>query len=302
MSYPPEEVRRLAEQRAERRRARDFGAADELRERIRALGFEVTDHPDGRFDLSPEDPARAEAQHRVRPEEVPSVLEEAPTTDATVQWLSEGWPGDVLRGIGSFRRFEGGRSVDHVVVEARREPPGTWPEDLEVIRLAEDPGFGASRNAGLRRAHGPVVLIADGSVEADGDPYTPLENALAHPSVAIAGPYGLVTTDLRQFREAEGPEVDAVEGYLMAVRRELLAQGLAFDERYRFYRAADVDLCFQAKALGLQVMRVDVPVRRHEHRQWATMSEEDRDRLSKRNFYRFLDKFRGRTDLLASSR
>jgi cysteinyl-tRNA synthetase len=301
MNEPPDEVSRLAQERAKRRRARDFRAADELRGRIRALGFEVTDRPDGGFDLTPVE-ARPAAPSRIHPEEVRSVLDEAPTADVTVQWLSEGWPDDVRRGIASFHRFDGGRSVQHVVVESTPEPSAAWPEDVEVIRLAEDPGFGAARNAGLRRSLGRVVILADGSVEADGDSFGPLEQTLADPSVGVAGPYGLVTDDLRDFREAEGPMVDAVEGYLMAFRRELLAEGLAFDDRYRFYRTADVDLCFQAKALGLRVVRVEVPVRRHEHRQWATTSEEDRERLSKRNFYRFLDKFRGRKDLLVSAR
>jgi glycosyltransferase involved in cell wall biosynthesis len=299
MNEPPEEVRRLAEERAERRRTRDFSTADALRERIRALGFEVTDRPDGGFDLTQEEITRP-GPSLVRAEEIPSVLGGLPTADVTVQWLSEGWPNDVLRGIVSFRRYEERRSVQHVVVETTRELTATWPEGVEVIRLAEDPGFGAARNAGLRRSLGRVVIVADCSVEADADPYGPLEQTLADPSVGIAGPYGLVTDDLREFREADGPEVDAVEGYVMALRREVLAEGLAFDERYRFYRAADIDLCFQAKARRLRVVRVVVPVRRHEHRRWAATSHADRERLSKRNFYRFLDKFRGRTDLLVA--
>jgi glycosyltransferase involved in cell wall biosynthesis len=187
-------------------------------------------------------------------------------------------------------------------VETTPEPNATWPEDVEVIRLARDPGFGAARNTGLRRSLGRIVIVADGSVETDADPYAPLEQVLADPSVGIAGPFGLVSDDLREFREHQGPDVDAVEGYLMAIRRELLVEGLGFDERYRFYRAADIDLCFQAKERGFRVVRVAVPVRRHEHRRWAATSPEDRERLSKRNFYRFLDKFRGRTDLLVAVR
>jgi cysteinyl-tRNA synthetase len=43
----PEEVRRLAEQREHARAERDFKAADELRERIAALGWEVRDGAEG---------------------------------------------------------------------------------------------------------------------------------------------------------------------------------------------------------------------------------------------------------------
>ncbi len=48
----PEEVRELAEQREHARCQRDFQAADELRERIAALGWEVRDGAQG-FDLLP---------------------------------------------------------------------------------------------------------------------------------------------------------------------------------------------------------------------------------------------------------
>ncbi len=233
----------------------------------------------------------------MRVEDIGSVLDEPPSDDVTVHWLAEGWPEDVRRGIDSFRRHEGGRAVQHVVVEAAPAPPDAWPEGVEVIRLERDPGFGSARNAGLRMSRGRLVVIVDGSVEATGDVLGPLERALADPSVGVVGPFGVVTGDLESFEEAEGPDVDAVEGYLMALRRELLER-VRFDRKFKFYRAADIDLSFQVKALGLGARRVDLPVRRHEHRRWAATDPHERWRLSKRNFYRFLDRFRGRTDLL----
>jgi cysteinyl-tRNA synthetase len=48
----PSEVRALAEQREQARRARDFTSADELRDRIAALGWEVRDGAQG-FELLP---------------------------------------------------------------------------------------------------------------------------------------------------------------------------------------------------------------------------------------------------------
>jgi len=43
----PEDVQRLAGERADARAAKDFALADELRDRIRELGWEVTDQPGG---------------------------------------------------------------------------------------------------------------------------------------------------------------------------------------------------------------------------------------------------------------
>src|SRR5437016_5208295 len=97
-----DEAERLARQRLDARRAKDFAAADVLRQRIRGLGFDVLDGADG-FELRPiESPARPSAH--AASADVPTVLEEPATHDASVHWLVEGWPADVARGIGSFDR------------------------------------------------------------------------------------------------------------------------------------------------------------------------------------------------------
>ncbi|HYV01352.1 MAG TPA: glycosyltransferase, partial [Actinomycetota bacterium] len=219
------------------------------------------------------------------------------TADATVHWIVEGWPEDVRRGIESFDRFAGGRSVRHVVVDVTGLP-SPMPDDVEVVALVPGTGWAAARNAGLTRSTGRVIVVADGSVEATGDVLGPLTQALSDPDIGLTGPFGIVTDDLREFHESIGPDVDAVETYLMAFRRELLVDGVAFDPGFRFYRSADIELSFQVKARGLRAVVTPVQVVRHEHRMWANTPEVERARLSKRNFYRFLDRWRGRTDLL----
>jgi GT2 family glycosyltransferase len=139
-------------------------------------------------------------------------------------------------------------------------------------------------------------------VEPEGDVLSPLGDALRDPTVGVAGPFGVVTDDLRDFRESGGPEVDAIEGYLMAFRREVVEAVGGFDRRFRFYRAADIELSFRIRDTGLRAVVVDVPVRRHQHRGWTTTPPAERERLSRRNFYRFLDRFRDRLDLCVSRR
>lgn len=295
MSEPPERIRRLSEQRAAARAQRDFALADALRAEIEGAGWRVVDGPDGFELLAMPEP---EPEPRVRVEDVGSILEESSTHDATVHWLAEGWPRDVLRGIESFERHRRGRRLQHVVVETAGDDI-EWPAGVEVIRLARDPGFASARNAGLRRTSGRIALIVDASIEATGDVLGPIERALADPSVGVVGPFGVTSRDLEAFEGADGPDVDAIEGYLMGLRRDLLHE-VRFDRKFRFYRAADIDLSFQVKALGLRAVRIEVPVRRHAHRRWEATDPQERWRLSKRNYYRFLDRFRGRTDLLVT--
>jgi hypothetical protein len=290
----PGEVRRLADERQEARRGGDFAAADALRDRIRDAGYTVTDTANGPV-VARAEPAAPEPAARLRPSDVDSLLDRPAAFAATVHWLVQGWPEDVERGVASFRAHCGDHAVQHVVVDVTGEDRA-WPE-CDVVPLVAGTGWADARNAGLVRSLGDLVLIVDGSVELDGDVIVPLRDALADPTVGVAGPFGIVTEDLHDFRESDGPDVDAVEAYLLAVRRSQVVAGLRFDRGFKFYRTADIELAFQVKDQGLRAVAVPLPVTRHEHRVWASTSEADRERLSKRNFYRFLDRWRGRHDL-----
>ncbi|HEY7659621.1 MAG TPA: glycosyltransferase [Actinomycetota bacterium] len=294
MTEVPEEVRRLADERQAAREAGAFAAADELRDRIAALGYRVVDRPEGPS-LEPAAPA---VSPRVRAGDVQSLLGETPNADATIQWLVEGWADDVVRGIAGFRSVARDRDVQHVVADVTETDPAAYGEDVEVLGLEPETGWGAARNAGLRRSRGRIVVVVDGSIEPTGDVLGPIERVLADPTVGVCGPFGISTRDLREFHESPGPDVDAVEGYLMAFRRDVIRDVGLFDERFRWYRTADIECSFRIKDAGLRAVTVELAVARHEHRMWASTPAAERDRLSKRNFYRFLERFRGRFDLL----
>ena len=294
MNEVPDEVRALAAERDERRGARDFAAADSLRDRIAQLGFAVIDRPEG----PSFEPLAAAEPRRIAPHDVVSVLDEPPTADVSVHWVVEGWPEDVARALAGFRANEGGRDVQYLVADVTETDPAAYGEGVEVLEVETGTGWGAARNAALKRSRGRIVLAMDGSVEPTGDVFGPLEAALGDPSVGVAGPFGISTEDLREFHDSDGPEVDAIEGYLMAFRRDVIRDVGLFDEKFRWYRTADIECSFRIKDAGMRALRVDVPVTKHEHRMYHATPEAERDRLSKRNFYRFLEGFRDRYDLL----
>ena len=257
----------------------------------------MVDEPGG-FRLEPVASVDTEPVIRRRAGDVPSVLEDEPDMDVSVHWVCEGWHEDIARAIAGFRANEGGRSVHYVVADVTDREPASWGEGVEVVWLDEGTGWGAARNAGLKRTRGRTVLVVDGSVEPTGDVFGPLETALEDPEVGVCGPFGIVTHDLLQFDEARDGDVDAIESYLMALRREtMLAAGL-FDEKFRWYRTADIEYSFRVRELDRRATVVDLPVTKHEHRMWFNTEPEDRARWSKKNFYRFLDRFRDRWDLL----
>jgi len=299
MAEAPQEVTELAAARASARAAKDFALADRLRDQISDAGWTVADVPDG-FTLEPAataEPPTADLRRR-RAADIVSVLDDEPTADVSVQWVVEGWPEDVVRAITAFRANQGDRTVHYVVADVTGTQPDTYGPDVEVIELEEGTGWASARNAGLKRAKGRLVFVMDGSIEPDGDVFGPLEEALADPEVGVAGPFGIVTADLREFDDAPGAgDCDAVQGYFMALRREMLAKAGLFDEKFKWYRTADIEYSFRVKDTGARAVVVPVPVSKHEHRMWFNTAPVDRARFSKRNYYRFLDRWRDRWDL-----
>jgi cysteinyl-tRNA synthetase len=294
MTEVPDEVRALAAERDERRRAKDFAAADALRDRIARLGFWVIDGPDG----PSLEPLAVTEPHRIAAHDVESLLDEPATADVSVHWVVEGWPEDVVRALSGFRANEGGRDSQYVIADVTGTDPAVYGDGVEVLALEAGTGWGAARNAGLKRSRGRIVLVMDGSVEPTGDVFGPLEAALADPSVGVTGPFGISTEDLREFHDSDGPEVDAIEGYLMAFRRDVIRDVGLFDEKFHWYRTADIECSFRIKDAGMRAVRIELPVIKHEHRMYHATPEAERERLSKRNYYRFLERFRDRYDLL----
>ena len=93
-------------------------------------------------------------------------------------------------------------------------------------------------------------------------------------------------------------EVDALQNYLLVLRRADLARIGPLDEHYRFYRILDLDLSYTIRdQVGRLVSFGDLPLVRHRHALWEALSEGDREERSRKNFGRFLKRWDHRPDL-----
>jgi GT2 family glycosyltransferase len=299
VAEPPPAVRDLVAERQAARERRDYARADALREELRAAGWLVSDTPAGP-EVTVAPPWRP-----VDPAALAPRWEEPDRCEVSVVVHVAGWPGDVARAVGALAAHGGGVDYEVVLVDdGTEEAAGRALEDLartdervRVLHLDPAVGFGAAMNLGMGQALGGVVVWLDPHVEATGDLLGPLLGALARPGAGLAGGWGVVTTSLLEFEADQGPEVDAVEGYLLAVPRALAARA-GVDARDRYYRNADLDYSFSVRALGYRAFRVDVPARRHRHRAYHETDPTERDRWSKKNYDRFLSRWKHRTDLL----
>ena len=300
-----------AHERARAREAKDWGTADRLRGEIEAAGWTIVDRGTD-FALTPTAPADVEEAGQVRygtSRNVPSRLEEPATDVATVVLVATDWPADLDRAVSALRAASPGGASIVIVADAPSDEQAAAlqalaaADDVEVVWTSERLGQAAALNAGIRRASGRVVILLDPSVEATSDVVTPLVAALDDSGVGVAGGWGITSSDLRTFADAPSGEVDAIEGYALAFRRDDYVERGPLDERFRFYRNLDIwwSLVLRDEGEGTgprRAVAVELPAIRHEHRGWSSLPDAERDRQSKRNFYRIIDRFGSRRDLL----
>jgi cysteinyl-tRNA synthetase len=245
---------------------------------------------------------------------VPSRLDEPATGLATVVLIATDWPDDLARAITALEAgapdgtslviVADDPSEDQAAALDRLDADGAAGLPREIVRTSERLGHAAATNIGVRRATGPVVVLLDTGVKPTGDIVTPLVRALDDARVAVAGGWGIVSADLRKFEDAPAGDVDAIEGYVQAFRRADFAERGPLDERFRFYRNLDIwwSLVLRDEGEGSPPRRAvsleGLPVVRHAHRGYTSIPDDERDRQSKRNFYRIIDRFGWRRDLL----
>lgn len=301
----------MAHARARAREARDWAEADRLRGEIEAAGWKIVDRGTD-FALEPAAPPDLAEGDRVRYGSSASVLsrlDDAAVGVATIVLIATHWPSDLARTIAGLRGHAPDGTSVVVVANAPSPEQSTALEAMapdaatEIVWTSERLGHGTALNIGLRRASGQVAVLMDTSVEPTGDVVTPLVRALDDPTVAVAGGWGIVSDDLRHFEDAPPGDVDAIEGYLLAFRRADVRERGPLDEHFRFYRNLDIwwSLVLRDEGEGSTPRRavsVEVPAVRHDHRGWSSLPDDERDRQSKRNFYRIIGRFGSRRDLL----
>jgi len=253
----PRDVIASVEEHRAARASRDYQRADGLRGTF--AGYRVDDQAADRAVVSRGDRRILARERRTisSAKELPDRRTEPSSRSWTVGIVTREYPDDLARCLagalaylpsdGEVVVLDSGSSDDaqHGIAEiAARDGR------VETYFADRDLGEGAARNALTRVARGRMLLMLDCSVEITGDLFGPLAHALADPTIGLAGPWGLRTTDLKHFDEVTSGEAEAVQGYCAAARREVLMEIGGFDERYRFYRNLDIAVSLAARERG----------------------------------------------------
>ncbi|MBP7687304.1 MAG: cysteine--tRNA ligase [Thermoflexales bacterium] len=217
---------------------------------------------------------------------------------------------EIERGVAAILRHAPNRPYEIVLVdngssdgtaEVVQRWANEYPDTIKALWIDHWVGEGAGRNAGLMISTGRIIIMLGNHIEVNGDIFTPLAEALNDPEVGVCGGWGITSGDLRNFESSSGPDVDVVEAYLMAFRRSDLNRVGLLDEKFRFYRHVDLDFSLRFLDRGQRLIilpEVKARTLEHEHRLWHGTPPDERERKSKRNFYRFLHRWGDRRDLL----
>ena len=293
---PPPAVEDLARQRQQAREARDYPLADLLRGQIVAAGWDVVDTAGG-YTLAPR---QAPVETFPSYAAVPTRYPEADACTHSLCLAFHGWPEDVERLLASVMASAGGRVGEiEVVIAVVAGEPGAALSGFShpalsrppvLVRVGDNLGHGEALAIAGRRARGRLLHFVEPSLEFGWQVLDAAGAVLGDASVGATGPFGLTTADWREFHPAPAGDVLALE-YLLSIRRADVPRIGEMDPAYRFYRNLDLDYSRQVAAAGLTIRSFDAEVTRHAHRLWEATAAADRDRLSRRNFNRLLDRW-----------
>jgi cysteinyl-tRNA synthetase len=241
--------------------------------------------------------------------EIQSRLRERDEVEFSINLLAWDNADEIERGVAGILKHKGEHSLEIVLIdngssdgtaEVVQRLANAHPE-IKPLWIDHWVGEGAGRNAGLMISTGHIVIMSGNHIEVNGDIFTPIAQVLSDPEVGVCGGWGITSGDLRTFESSIGPEVDVVEAYLMAFRRSDLNRVGLLDEKYRFYRHVDLDFNLRFSDRGQRLIilpELKARTIEHEHRLWHGTPPDERERKSKRNFYRFLHRWGDRRDLL----
>ncbi len=302
----PADILALSHERDELRKRGRYDQADALKRQIEEAGYSIKDNPHGaHLVILPSVEVDGIVYRTAR--QLPSLLDEADSCTFSVNILATNSFEQTRRCLESVLHFGGKSDIEVILVDnASQDELGSWAEALRqrdprvhILHASRPMGEAEARNIGLKQSRGRYILLLDSRVELTGDVFTSLAKTLAESNIGVTGMRGLCTDDLRHFEESPQLEVEVVDALCLAFQRKLLKKVGLFDERYRFPYYMDVDFNFAVRDSGADVVVTpDLPVICHPAQQDGNLSDVERTRLTRRNFYRFLEKWGHREDLL----
>ena len=292
----PQSKEQLAQARLDARAAKDFAKADQLRDQIAALGFEVIDIAGG-FEFRAKERFPKYASTR----DIKAIKVEG---DIAIAIIIDGFTADAAESVRSIKS----NTKTPIVAFVIGEPAELVDEidlQFQLVSIGENFGWGENANALLKNISSKYLVIMDPSTRFNGDAIAPVLAELNKGEFSAVGwRGGLVNTD-DEWRSVDdkGPgEVDVIFSYFLAINCADATNAGGFNNRAIYYRNADIEFSLRLRNVNGRLLQMDLPLEQARHHGYYDTDTEFREVQSKKNYDRILERFRGKGAILSPRR
>ena len=137
-----------------------------------------------------------------------------------------------------------------------------------------------------------------------GDPIPATVEKLESGYAGVGWRGGLVNTDddWRSVDDRGAGEVDVLFSYYFGMDREFALTAGGANPSATYYRNADIELSLALRAAGGKLWQLELPLEQGRHHGYHDVDPEYREKKSKDNYNRILERFRGQSDILSPRR
>jgi hypothetical protein len=286
----------LAQERLDARAAKDFAKADQLRDQIAALGFEVIDVAGG-FEFRAKERFPTYASTRdIKPVKV--------NGDIAITMIIDGFTADASETVRTIKAH-----TDTPIIALVSGDPAELVEEIDLqfqaISITENFGWGENANALLKNISSKFLVIMDPSTRFTGNAMSLVSAELSKGEYsAIGWRGGLVNTDdeWRSVDDKGAGEVDVLFSYFLALNIADATNAGGFNNRAIYYRNADIEFSLRLRQANGRLLQMDLPLEQARHHGYYDADEEFREIQSKKNYDRILERFRGKNTILSPRR
>jgi len=165
-------------------------------------------------------------------------------------------------------------------------------------------GWGHSVNHFLNSVTEQHIVIMDPSTNFTGDAISPVVAKLGEGYQGVGWRGGLMNLEdeWRSVDDRGDGDVDVIFSYFFAMDREFALKAGGANPSATYYRNADIEMSLAIRAAGGKLWQMELPLTQGRHHGYHDADPDYREKNSKKNYARILEKYRGRTDILSARR
>jgi hypothetical protein len=226
--------------------------------------------------------------------------------NVTVAIVADGFQEDLVECVKSIRAYS---NVPVYVFTSGKEnknlcdPLITFP-DFKSGWQKNKLGWGHSVQHLLNTIDTPYIALMDPSTHFTGDAISPTLAEIENGFVAVGWRGGLLNLEdeWRSVDDKGDGEVDVIFSYFIVLNRQFTIDAGGANTSATYYRNADLEMTLALRAHGGRLLQMELPLKQGRHHGYHDVDPEYREKNSKKNYQRLLDRFRGQNDILAPRR